>query len=244
MQAHTRASFTLALTLTRPRTTRAPPRTHTPPRSFDSISVDGIPPVFQDFVTAGMLDDNVFGFYLESDWFHTGELEIGGIDPAHFTGTMQWFNLTSDTYWETRLDGLSVGGVPATNVTKAVFDTGTSLLAGPVAEVQKIAAQVGAVPLIEGEYTVDCSKVASMPDITITVGGADFVLTAKDYVLNVLDEECVLGLVGIDIPAPAGPLWIMGDVFQRKYYAAYRWPNPATGVNAAVGIAPINPPPA
>ena len=211
--------------------------------AFNTISVDGIPPVFADFVAAGLLDDNVFGFYLQSDWFHTGELEIGGIDSAHYTGTLQWTNLTSDTYWEAKLDGLRVGSTIATNVTKAVFDTGTSLLAGPKADVAKIAAMVGAVPLIEGEYTVDCASIPTMPDVTVTVGGTDYVLTAKDYVLNVLNEECVLGMVGLDIPAPAGPLWILGDVFQRRYYTAYRWPNPATGVEAAVGLAPINPPP-
>jgi hypothetical protein len=263
--------------------------------AFERISVDGIPPVFQDFVDSGVLDENVFGFYLQSDGFHTGELEIGGVDPAHYSGSLNWLNLTSQTYWETALNGITIGDNPATKVTKAVFDTGTSLLAGPVAEVAAIAKQVGATPLIAGEYTVDCGQIANMPDMIVTVAGSPYTLTAKDYVLNVdgLGVECLLGMVGMcvckqplhdrvraqtsamscllrawgllilcaqfltpatppptltpfcsDIPAPAGPLWILGDVFQRKYYTAYRWPNPQKGINAAVGLAPINPPPA
>lgn len=161
----------------------------------------------------------MFGFYLESEG-QGGELEIGGIDPAHYSGELTWIELSSDTYWETKLDKITLNGSPVTTVQKAVFDTGTSLLAGPVSDVTAIAKAVGATPLIEGEYTVDCGKIATMPDLTITVGGADYVLTAKDYVLNVdgLGVECLLGMVGLDIPAPAGPLWIMGDVFQRKYY--------------------------
>ena len=36
-------------------------------------------------------------------------------------------------------------------------------------EVAAIAKQVGATPLIEGEYTVDCGKIATMPDMVVTV---------------------------------------------------------------------------
>ncbi len=186
--------------------------------AFKSISVDAMTPVFMEFVKKRLLDDNVFGFYLESSG-QNGELEIGGIDTAHYSGDLFWIPLSSDTYWETKLDSIKISGAPVTNVVKAVFDTGTSLLAGPVTEVAAIAKQVGATPLIEGEYTVDCGKIPSMPDMTVSVGGKDWVLTATDYVLNVdgLGVECLLGMVGIDIPAPAGPLWILGDVFQRKY---------------------------
>ena len=71
------------------------------------------------------------------------------------------------------------------------------------------------------------------------LNGRNFTLSGKDYVLNVdgLGVECLLGMVGIDIPAPAGPLVIIGDVFMRAYYAAYYWPS-ATD-QGYVGIAPI-----
>jgi cathepsin D len=207
--------------------------------AFGSISVDGIPPFFSELVASKVLDENVFGFYLETNG-NAGELELGGVDPSHYSGSLVKVPLESDTYWQTVLDGIELAGLGnVTKVTKAVFDTGTSLLAGPTTDIEAIAKAVGATPLIAGEYTVDCGKIATMPDMTVYVGGAPYVLSAKDYVLNVdgLGVECLLGMVGIDIPAPAGPLWILGDVFQRKYYTAYYWPTKTD--KGFVGLAPI-----
>ena len=203
--------------------------------AFQTISVDDIPPVFADFVAEGVLDEPVFAFYFDSDG-NNGELELGGVDPAHFKGPLVTVPVSSATYWEVKMDALKVGGVNATAVRRAVLDTGTSLLAGPIAEVAAIAKTVGAQPLINNEYLVDCSKVASMPNITIEMGGHSFLLTSKDYVIDVenLHLECLLGIAGIDIPAPAGPLWILGDVFQRVYYTAYYFSAPYH-----LGFAPI-----
>ncbi len=40
--------------------------------------------------------------------------------------------------------------------------------------------------LIRKEYTIDCSKIDSLPTLTVTLGGGKtFTLTGKDYVLQV-----------------------------------------------------------
>lgn len=63
-----------------------------------------------------------------------------------------------------------------------------------------------------GEAVIDCDKIASMPDVTFSIGGRDFTLSAEQYVLQVDamgQKQCISGFMGLEIPPPLGPLWIL-----------------------------------
>jgi len=207
--------------------------------AWPRISVDGVVPVFQMGLQQNLWDQPVFSFYLGKQDGATGELLLGGIDNTKYSGSLIWIPLISETYWEVALDSMTMNGQPVTQVKKAVVDSGTSILAGPSAEVKALAQQVGAQPVIinPNEYTIDCSTISSLPTLTVTLNGAAFQLSGEDYVVQISQAGqtmCLFGFTGIDLPAPAGPLWILGDVFMRKFYSVFDVANERVGLALAL----------
>jgi hypothetical protein len=199
---------------------------------WGSISVNSMPTVFSNIVASGALDKPLFAFYLQKKaglLQKKSELLLGGIDSAHYTGSIEYLDLKSESYWEVPLRGMKLGttGSYIGTATSAVIDSGTSLMAGPKADVKVLAKAAGATPFLNGEYLIDCNKDA--PDVVIDLGGnLTFTLTKDDYVIK--DSTlCLFGFVGIDIPAPRGPLWILGDIFMRKYYTVFDYGNKRMG---------------
>jgi cathepsin D len=207
---------------------------------WDSISVDKLnQPMDQIFADTKDCPQAVFAFWLNRDVNGNtvgGEMTLCGTDSAHYTGSIAWEPLTAEDYWRISLGGLSVKGTQITGKIDAIVDTGTSLMAGPTDQVAQIQKIIGAFEVTAGEYEVICDLVNMLPNVEITLGGQNFELTPNDYVLKVTDEGvsvCISGFMGIDIPAPNGPLWILGDVFIGKYYAVFDHGNKRVGMAKA-----------
>merc|ERR1712093_543069 len=195
---------------------------------WNSISVDGVPTVFGNLVSGGSLAAPEFAFYLGNQ--QPGTLVLGGTDASHYTGDFSYVPLAGEDYWRVALDGIKIKGASQTTCKTAIVDSGTSLLAGPKDDVAKIAKLMGAKSLMGKEWTVDCS--ADLPDITFTLGGKDYTFAKKDYTIS-SGSTCLFAMMGIDVPAPRGPLWILGDVFMRKYYTVFDWGNKRLGFATA-----------
>lgn len=193
--------------------------------AWPMISVDGVPTPLQAMVESGEMEEEVFAFYLgdETD----GELLFGGVDEDHYTGDFAYVPVSQESYWEVTLDALLIDGVAEGNCTKAIIDSGTSLLAGPPTDVEAIATAVGATANAVGEYIVDCD--ATGVPVTFTLGGNEFSLELSEMLIE-SSGTCLLAIQGIDIPAPNGPLWILGDVFMRKYYVKFDIANAQIGI--------------
>merc|ERR1712216_478381 len=194
---------------------------------WDDISVDHVETPLRALVNSGKLPEPVFAFYLGSGGAD-GELVLGGVDSNHYSGDFSYTPVIETApgktgYWALSMDDIKMNGAPITSCRKAIVDSGTSLLAVPTADIKKISALIGAKPLgpiapLNKEYTFDCNGTA--PDFDVVIAGNTYTLTKEDYALQ-SQGQCVLGMTGMDVPAPAGPLYILGDVFMRKFYVKF-----------------------
>lgn len=196
--------------------------------AFPVLSVNKVPTVFENMVTQKVVPAGEFSFYLGKEDGAKGELLMGGTDPNYYTGAITYVPLKEATYWEIQLAGFQFGStqfVPSEGQS-AIIDSGTSILTGPSDVVKQIADSIGAKELVPNEYMVDCK--ASLPNMDFTINGNVYTLTPAEYLIPDGDM-CLFGMMGLDVPKPAGPLWIMGDVFMRKYYTVFDVANRRVG---------------
>jgi len=204
---------------------------------WPSIAVDKIVPPMQQLHKAGLLDEYMFGFYLQQNNKEEGVLTIGGYDRTK-AKSVQWVPVSEENYWSVNMQKMTFGGTVATSVTWAIVDSGTSLIVGPKADVSVVADLMGATEIMSGMYYVSCNS--ELPDMEVTLGSGSEAITLKvkgdDLRMKIcifyVICECILGIAGMDLPKP---LWILGDVVMRDYYTIFDIGNARIGFSKLSG---------
>uniref|UniRef100_A0A669R1X3 Peptidase A1 domain-containing protein n=1 Tax=Phasianus colchicus TaxID=9054 RepID=A0A669R1X3_PHACC len=190
---------------------------------FPKIASSGATPLFDNMMSQGLVAQDLFSIYLTPDERNGSFVLFGGIDSSHFTGNLSWIPLTAQTYWQIKVDRITMHGLPIACIhgCQAILDSGTSMLAGPGLSVQAV---------LPWQHTVRCSSI--LPDIVFVIGGTPFPLPAQSYILQMEDGSCISGFEAYALPVTTDELWILGNIFLRCYYSVF------DRANSMVGLAP------
>uniref|UniRef100_A0A8D0BNI9 cathepsin E n=1 Tax=Salvator merianae TaxID=96440 RepID=A0A8D0BNI9_SALMN len=174
---------------------------------YPSLAVDGITPVFDNMMAQKLVDLPIFSVYMNRnpDSSAGGELTFGGFDHSHFRGNLNWIPVTKQGYWQIKLDNVQIGG-------KTQFCAN------------------------------GCQAIVDTGTSLITGPSEDIEQLQSLIGAKSVDGEensdgmtlCISGFQGSDIPPPAGPLWILGDVFIGQYYSVFDRGNNRVGLAPAV----------
>ncbi|PKI53062.1 hypothetical protein CRG98_026523 [Punica granatum] len=115
---------------------------------FQEIAVANVTPVWYNMVQQDLVKDEVFSFWLSSDpnAKEGGEIVFGGVDPKHYIGKHVYVPVTKKGYWQFEMGDILIGGQSTgvcENGCAAIVDSGTSLLAGPTVQPDKVCSQIG-----------------------------------------------------------------------------------------------------
>jgi cathepsin D len=126
------------------------------------------------------------------------------------------------------INGQDVAGASGTT---AAIDTGTTLVAGPVAFIEQIYAQLGGgrgdPRSLPGLWVYPCATGAV--NVSFSFGGRAWSMDPKDFMFQQISRtQCIGAFIDLDLGG-AGPTWIVGDAFLKNVYSVFRWDPPSVG---------------
>ena len=204
---------------------------------FPELSVLGLQKSLFEHVFK-VTERKMFAFWigLKKNTHLGGVLMLGGYDSSFIEGPVVWVPITEQGYWQFDLKSVALGSAVhhLHHGTSAIADTGTSLIYGPIREVEMIAESMGFDGANSfGEYITSCDNVDAYPPLSFGLAGHTFTIESNDYFMDLGKNECMLGLMG-DPELTVYKQWIMGDVFLAKYVSIYDVENARLGLGKAV----------
>ncbi|KAJ7354274.1 aspartyl protease [Mycena albidolilacea] len=163
-----------------------------------------------------------------------GAFTFGGVNASLYSGDVDYLDLTgtASQFWSLDVHAISVQGhaISVTSSTKlAVFDTATTIIAGPPADVKAIWAAVpGSTPSTsqDGFYQFPCG---TNVNVTVSFGGRTWAINPVDMNLAKLSDNVCLGGIFALTVAASSPSWIFGAAFLKNVYTVLRQTPPSVG---------------
>ena len=210
--------------------------------SFPSLSsIENIHPVFDNIMDQRLLTKNWFSFYLtDNHESKNSELILGEPSNSFYIGEIEWYNVSDPSYWQLTMHDVLMDNIPMNmcsknkdGLCKLVIDTGTSIIAAPSSDAEL---------LLRNIPDTDCIDNSKLPSFKFMIAENKYIeITPDDYLIynnkySMIEKKsreirfkslekrsniCRKGFMPMDIDPPKGPLWVLGDLFLRKYFTVF-----------------------
>lgn len=155
------------------------------------------------------MQKQVFSFQVDEDPDKMGQLLFGAINYSNYPRGVHWVDVQRPGegkpygHWALPLEAVDIGGIKSFGRV-GIVDAGTGPLVMPVVDAKTFFKEAH----MARARDLRCS---ALPTISLTVGGQVYTFTGDDYGFWE-DHSCTIRIMATD-----EPVWILGDVFQRKY---------------------------
>lgn len=214
--------------------------------SFPKLSNLKFVPFFDNVISGNIIAKNWFSFYL-NDMSEGSELIFGVPDNKYYIGNINWIQVSDPGYWQISMNDVYINDKPLNACNgekcKLVIDTGTSIITAPSNYVYEI---------IKNIPFSNCDEIQGNPKISFKIGDLNLEMFPEDYMIkpnrivtpslieknssnlrfkNVsYKENCKKGFMPLDVEPPRGPIWVLGDIFMRKYFVIFDRDNNRIGI--------------
>ncbi|KAI9309079.1 rhizopuspepsin 4 precursor [Cunninghamella echinulata] len=184
---------------------------------FNTIStVSGTKTPVDNLIDQGLISQPIFGVYFgHASQSGGGEYIFGGINKDKVGGEFTTVPVdNSQGFWGLTVDGGKAGSTSIDQF-NGIADTGTTLLLLTDSVAKQVGDAYGATDNGDGTYSISCDA-STLSDLSLTIGGTDFVIPAADLIYDNEGGKCIAGFgsAGMEFA-------ILGDVFLKNVYTVF-----------------------
>jgi saccharopepsin len=215
---------------------------------FDGMKADGIlgmglgyssnfhHPLIFSMILQGKIEKPIFSVFLSSINAEVpSNVMFGELDLEKYSeknSTIKYLKTLKDGYWSLKLNSVDLDHHKVAIVSsKAILDTGSSLISGPESEVNQL------YKLIRHNNTCNfdqylyckCSNINKFPKLKFTLENTIFELLPENYMIA-YGKKCQILITSSKFIS----MWILGDVFLRRYYTVFDLENLQIGLVRSV----------
>lgn len=155
-------------------------------RALEEDSADIVPPLTL-MVKQGLIAKQLFSVYLDHTDESQGEIQWGFSDPTKYRGNLTFYPMAVESegqphagehvYYKANVDTIKLGSDLVQSGAQIMTDTGAVGIYPPTSKILKQLHKLAPV-------AADCSNKATLPDLTLTIGGDAYTIPSSMYVLS------------------------------------------------------------